>query len=264
LKATVSRGYSMAAAEYDLLASHLYLTGLRRLLPLIRLPLLPAILDVGCGTGANLLEAGRRFGPVSLLHGIDIAPGMVGLARIRAAAAGVRAHFTVADAEQLPFPDRTFDLVICNSVLHWFEDRLQALREMHRVLKPGGFLMVICAAEPAYREWFDLMELALLTVLGHAAPSVRLSFTSAPELLALLLTAGFRPAHLRQHHRRELVTDPVGFLRLMRAAAPHWRADLSPTLEQAVDASALRLMLLNQPFPCTWSALEAIAVRTDL
>lgn len=121
VKVRLARGYSQSAPRYDALAGHLYLTGIRRLLPRVRVAPGPAVLDVGCGTGVNLLEAARQFAPTSLLCGIDISPGMVEVARAKAGALGLPADIRVGDAEQLPFPDTTFDLVICNSVLHWFD-----------------------------------------------------------------------------------------------------------------------------------------------
>ncbi len=117
----LSQGYSRSSPLYDALAGHLYLSSIRKLLPRVVLPPIPAILDVGCGTGINLLEAARWFSPTRLLCGIDISPGMVEVASRKAAALGLNAGFAVGDAEHLPYPDNTFDLVICNSVLHWFD-----------------------------------------------------------------------------------------------------------------------------------------------
>lgn len=258
---TVSTGYTRAAQEYDTLAAPIYLDGIRRLLPLLRVPPLPAILDVGCGTGLNLMEAARRFGPARALCGVDIAPGMIALARQKAAMVGVPALFAVADAQRLPFPDQSFDLVICNSVIHWFEDRLQALREMRRVLRPGGSLALICATPPGYKEWFDLMDMAMRAVLGPGALSVRIPFLTEPELALLLSAAGFAIPYLKRHLQRKPVTNPIAFMRLMRAIAPHWRANLPANVEGAVELTALKLMQSLPMFTCTWSALETVAIR---
>lgn len=257
----VSNGYTRVASDYDTLAGPLYRAGIRRLLPLLRVPPLPAILDVGSGTGLNLLEAAAWFGPARLLRGIDIAPGMVEFANRKAAMLGVPALFTMGDAARLPFPDQTFDLVICNSVLHWFEDRLQALREMRRVLRPGGALALICASPPGFQEWFDLMDLAMRSVLGPVAPPVRIGFVTELELHVLLRAAGLVVPYLRRHQNENLVRDPVSFLRLMNTVAPHWRVNLSPEVEHLVAERALALIKHLPLFSCTWSALEAVAVR---
>ena len=121
VKERLARGYSQSAPRYDALAGHLYLTGIRRLLPRVRIAPGAAILDVGCGTGVNLLEAARWFAPTGKLCGIDISPGMVAVAQSKAGLLGLPAQFRVGDAERLPYSDAEFDLVICNSVLQWFD-----------------------------------------------------------------------------------------------------------------------------------------------
>lgn len=102
-------------------------------------------LEVGCGTGfflLNLLSAGvLRTGSVT-----DISPEMVAAAQRNAAALGVEVTGRVADAESLPFPDGSFDLVVGHAVLHHIPDVEGALREVLRVLRPGG--RFVFAGEP--------------------------------------------------------------------------------------------------------------------
>ena len=104
-------------------------------------------LDVGAGLGhwGRLLLPHLR--PDARLAGIDREPAWVAGARARAAAAGLgsRAEYLLAAAERLPFPDAAFDLVTCQTVLMHVPDVESVLREMLRVLRPGGLLAV---AEP--------------------------------------------------------------------------------------------------------------------
>jgi ubiquinone/menaquinone biosynthesis C-methylase UbiE len=96
-------------------------------------------LDVGCGPGQFTILIAERS-PQSEIWGIDLAPTMIKLARRHAAESAVadRLHFEVADAARLPFPDNHFDAVVSSgSIKHW-PDQVGALREMHRVLVPGG------------------------------------------------------------------------------------------------------------------------------
>ena len=93
------------------------------------------ILDVGCGTGAIL----KRLGSPDRNFGIDLAPEAISFCRQR----GLN-NVRQGDIHALPFPDASFDAVICSSVLYhqWVSDVDGAVREMHRVLQPGGTLVI--------------------------------------------------------------------------------------------------------------------------
>jgi ubiquinone/menaquinone biosynthesis C-methylase UbiE len=96
-------------------------------------------LDAGCGPGQFTILVAERL-PSLEMWGIDLAPTMVELARGHAAEspAGARLHFEVADVAKLPFPDGHFDAVLSSgSIKHW-PDPVAGLRELHRVLVPGG------------------------------------------------------------------------------------------------------------------------------
>jgi ubiquinone/menaquinone biosynthesis C-methylase UbiE len=96
-------------------------------------------LDVGCGPGQFTILAAERL-PAVQVYGIDLAPTMIELAHRHAAqsTAADRLHFAVADVGTLPFADDQFDAVISSgSIKHW-PDPVAGLREIHRVLVPGG------------------------------------------------------------------------------------------------------------------------------
>jgi ubiquinone/menaquinone biosynthesis C-methylase UbiE len=96
-------------------------------------------LDVGCGPGQFTVLIAERLARAEM-WGIDLAPTMIELARGHAAAspAASRLHFEVADVAGLPFPDGHFDAVFSSgSIKHW-PDQAAGLREIHRVLAPGG------------------------------------------------------------------------------------------------------------------------------
>lgn len=98
------------------------------------------MLEVGCGMGTDLLEFARGG---ARIVGLDLTPRHLDLARKRFEFFGQPARFTRGDAEHLPFRDGTFDFVFSNGVLHHTPDTGHALREVHRVLKPGGKCVVI-------------------------------------------------------------------------------------------------------------------------
>jgi len=105
------------------------------------------VLEVGSGTGFFLinLALGGHLGDAEL-HASDLSAGMLATCRNNASAHGFEIVTTVADAEQLPFEDETFDLVIGHAFLHHLPVPALALREMHRVLAPAGTMVV--AGEP--------------------------------------------------------------------------------------------------------------------
>jgi len=111
------------------------------------------VLDVGSGTGAVTEEmAARTDGQVI---GIDIDPAMVAFARSR----NGRAEYRLGDAHELPFTGGLFDITVCHFVLLWCHDPRQAVRELLRVTRSGGAVLI--CAEPDYGGRIDYPDLPL-------------------------------------------------------------------------------------------------------
>jgi ubiquinone/menaquinone biosynthesis C-methylase UbiE len=138
-----------------------------------------AILDVGCATGRLL--SGLATAGASRLFGADLAPKIVEVAREKLARQNVHAELRAADAEDsLPWPMESFDVVTLTGVLHHFYRPQDALREMHRVLRPGGRLLVLDPDfYPLLREVINLC----LRVAPHAGDCRFYSRRAAAELL---------------------------------------------------------------------------------
>lgn len=126
------------------------------------------VLDVACGTGVLSRAVAEAVGPVGSVTGLDLDPGMLTIAA--RVAPGISWHRGVA--EDLPFPDAAFDAVVSQFGLMFFEDRPRALREMWRVLRPGGRMAVAVWASldetPAYAAEVALVE----RLAGRAAADV--------------------------------------------------------------------------------------------
>ncbi len=103
------------------------------------------VLEVGCGTGFFLLNLAQA-GFIGEAHCSDISSGMVAQCVENGRRLGIEVQGRVADAEKLPYPDGSFDLVIGHAVIHHLPNLTAAFNEFRRVLKPGGRLVI--AGEP--------------------------------------------------------------------------------------------------------------------
>jgi SAM-dependent methyltransferase len=124
-----------------------------------------AVLDVGCGTGVVARAAAGRVGPHGTVVGLDRNEGMLAVAA-RAPEPGT---WRQGVAEALPFEDATFDRVVCQFAVMFFEDRQAALREMARVLRPGGTLAVASWARLEENTGYAALVQLLRDVVGDVA-----------------------------------------------------------------------------------------------
>lgn len=111
----------------------------RRLLE--EVPLGPGddVLDVACGSGAVSRLAAARVGEAGAVTGLDLNPGMIQTAEEACKHVRPRIEFRTGDATELPFEDGHFDVALCQQGIQFMPDRPAAIREMHRVLRPGGW-----------------------------------------------------------------------------------------------------------------------------
>jgi ubiquinone/menaquinone biosynthesis C-methylase UbiE len=101
------------------------------------------VVDLGCGGGLDVLLAAAKVGPTGKAVGVDLTPEMIELARRNAAKAGVaNAEFYLSTIDKLPLPDGSVDCVISNCVINLAPDKRAVFREVCRVLKPGGRVVV--------------------------------------------------------------------------------------------------------------------------
>jgi len=114
------------------------------------------VLDVACGPGAFVLAVARR---VSFATGIDLTLEMLRQARqFQAEKQVVNAVFACADADHIPFPDASFDLVSCQHSFHHITKPELVLREMIRVTKPDGRLLILDPLAPESDSKFELFN----------------------------------------------------------------------------------------------------------
>lgn len=142
-----------------------------------------AVLDVGCGTGNYTIELAKRGADVI---GIDSSEEMVGWARRKAEGERLKVFFQVSDAIKLSFPDDSFDLIVSNGLLCFLKEPEKALKEMHRVLKPGGRLVVGVLNRWSPWSFFRRLKGVFKETIYNQA-----YFISPPELEGLIRGVGF-------------------------------------------------------------------------
>ncbi len=114
------------------------------------------VLDIGSGPGELSLQIARQLEAGGFLHGIDLAPNMVRLARKTAALHGYNnVTFQKGNALNIQFNDDVFDVVVSSNAFPWVPDRLLFLQEVYRVLKPGGRFGLVALSNDCYREFCE-------------------------------------------------------------------------------------------------------------
>ncbi len=198
------------------------------------------VLDVACGTGVVAAAAAERVGPSGAVTGVDISPGMIAVA---ARTQGVR--WAQADAARMPFPDGGFDRVLCQAGLQFVPDRLGALREMGRVLRPGGRVALLVWRALHHSPGFAALADALQTVVGpEAAAVMRAPFVFGDDprpLVTLLDSAGFGGVDVQARAGTVRFGSVEAFVRCQRAASPlaaHVDVRHEPDLIAYVEARA--------------------------
>jgi ubiquinone/menaquinone biosynthesis C-methylase UbiE len=151
-----------------------------KVLDLARLEPGASVLDVGCGTGTLAIAAKRRIGHDGKVSGIDASPEMIGRASKKARNAGVEIEFRNQSIGALPFADGQFDVVFSTVMLHHLPRKVRevGMREIRRVLKPGGRVLVVDFAGTERQHG----------LLGHLHR--RHGHVSPAEIIALLKNAG--------------------------------------------------------------------------
>ncbi|OAI11804.1 methyltransferase [Methylomonas koyamae] len=155
------------------------LNDLARLLP--SRPVRPAILDIGCGRGNSFALLETQFQP-QRIAGIEIDPALLADATRAGCQCSCRVDVTLGNAEQLPYPDASFDVLFCHQSFHHIVKHREAMAEFYRVLKPGGLLLF---AESCKRF---IHSLPIRLLFRHPMQVQK----TADEYIALIRDSGFK------------------------------------------------------------------------
>jgi ubiquinone/menaquinone biosynthesis C-methylase UbiE len=181
----VVREYSAAAQDYDKKWSFYVNSTTRETLARLRMRPADRVLDVGCGTGELLTRLAAKY-PASKLAGLDPVLEMLNVAKRKLSA---DVDLRVGWANSLPWKDGSFDVVVSCNMFHYITHPVAAIREMERVLRPGGQLVITdwcddylaCRVCNLYLQWTSRAHyktyrqsecLALLEDAGHSDANI--------------------------------------------------------------------------------------------
>ncbi len=227
--------FSRSAASYGQVGPAYFQHFGRRLVAFAQIPPGARVLDVACGRGSVLFPVAETIGPAGKVIGVDFSAAMVAETSKEIAARAVpNASVTQMDAEHLQFPDACFDFVLCGFALFFFPQLNQALREMRRVLVPGGQVAVSTWGKYDERwEWHGkLIEKYLPPAPEEAAKTQPREetqpgpdFRTPAGVEAILAAGGFRCL------RTEVQTEVIAY----RSEEEWWSASWSHGGRQALE-----------------------------
>jgi SAM-dependent methyltransferase len=188
------------------------------------------VLDAGCGNGMWIREVSERFGVRSVV-GLDLSLGMLHDTRRML---GPGAPLVAGDIQRLPFPDASFDVILCFWMLYHVPDHQEALEECRRVLRPGGHVLAT-ANDTASRPFDDVLSSALATVTGRSEerwlPPPSFSAENGADIL--------RRVFPRVQEQRTVAAFALPHAEPLLAAMESVRGPVEIFLGEAVDWSAV-------------------------
>lgn len=157
------------------------------------------LVEIGCGMGTDLLQFARGGAHCT---GVDLTPRSIEISRLHFDLYQMRADFVLTDAETLPFMDASFDVVYSNGVLHHTPGTAQAIREVHRILRPGGQAKVMLYHRHSLYYWSEIiLHRGLLRghfLRGHSPEEIMSRYVEYSETNARPLVKAYSRRQARE------------------------------------------------------------------
>ncbi len=218
------------------------------------------VLDLACGTGIVTRSVAAMVGSEGSVVGLDISPDMLAVARRLAPTGGAPVEFHEGSGTEMPFPDTSFDLVLCQQGLQFFPDHQVGLNEIRRVLAPGGRAAVSVWRDIEAQPFMKAMDGVVAKHVAPGALSLPFSLSDGTYLERLAKNAGFAEVNVQGASMSNKAGDPDTVAPMMmqgaaavlpqfaamteeqrRAAIEGMRADLVQAVRPFVDAGELVL-----------------------
>jgi SAM-dependent methyltransferase len=208
------------------------------------------VLDVACGTGIVARLAARQVGSTGQIIGLDNNAGMLAVARSLPPIPGVSLEWQEGSTLAMPFADASFDALLCQQGLQFFTDRSAALREMHRVLVPGGRLVLSVWGPLERCPGYAALVRALEHHIGTAAASImRAPFAlgEASEVRSLLAGGPFHEVQLHTTVRTVHFASPEQFVQIEMTPS-HLEGPVAGMDERALSVLISEVKTALQPY----------------
>ena len=196
------------------------------------------VLDLACGTGVVARDVASRVGLNGRIIGIDLDPDMLAVARAVAKQMDLAIEWTQGRAEKLPFPDASFDLVLCQFGLMLFKDPHAALAGIHRVLTKTGQCLLSVWQGMDRHPFYETLDAVSRSRLGTSGVQDMFALGDADELRGLLMEAGFQHVVIGSVSMSAYFPNPEEFLK--------WETDVDPAaipLMQQLDTPARQAVM---------------------
>ncbi len=164
-----------------------------------------SVLEIGCATGSLSHAAKKQAGKEGSVAAIDIIPGMIEVSRKKAAEANLDVSFQVGNIQDIPFPDEHFDEVMCSFMIFHMSEKVRnnGIKEIFRVLKPNGSLLVLDLALPPEKISRSILKLFLGFMLKH----------DLEDLKPVMESSGFSKTEISRAKYRVMGLPILSFVR---------------------------------------------------
>jgi SAM-dependent methyltransferase len=170
------------------------------------------VLDVGCGTGIVARQIAAMLGSSGIVTGLDLSQNMLAVARAAVEREGLTIEWREGNAEQLPFPDSTFDLVLCQFALMFVRNKAAALAEMCRVVTEDGRVLISVWQGLDRHPFYQTLHEVIQQRLGMSALQDIFALGNEDELRALAVGAGFRRVEIEPFSLTARFPNPDAFI----------------------------------------------------